>query len=107
LSSLAAREVFVGTMGTLMALGGENDASEGLVKALREAKGADGLPRYTLATAVSLLLFFAVALQCVSTIAVVRRETGSWRWPALQFASFFLLAYALAFAGYRLASFLL
>jgi ferrous iron transport protein B len=93
LSSLAAREVFVGTMGSLMAMSGDAGA-EDLSKALQSA--------YGLPTAVSLLLFFAVALQCVSTIAVVRRETGGWKWPALQFAAFFVIAYGLAFAGYTL-----
>ncbi|MEK7859184.1 MAG: hypothetical protein AAB320_08590, partial [Elusimicrobiota bacterium] len=55
-----------------------------------------------LATAVSLLLFFAVAIQCISTVAIVRRETGGWKWPAVQFAGFFALAYGLAWAGYHL-----
>lgn len=99
LSALAAREVFVGTLGTLYALGGESEGD--LAKALREAREPDGTPRYTLATAVGLLLFFAVALQCVSTIVTVRRELGSWKWPALQFAVLFALAYALAFAGFQ------
>jgi len=49
-----------------------------------------------------LLIFFAIALQCVSTIAIVRRETGGWKWPAIQFAGFFILAYALSFAAVRL-----
>jgi len=102
LSALAAREVFVGTLGTIYALGGESDASEGLISALREARNADGTKRYGLATAVSLLIFFAIALQCMSTIVTVRRETGSLRIPALQFSFLFGLAYALAFAGYRL-----
>lgn len=95
LSSLAAREVFVGTMGTLMAVGGEADDSRALAAALRRS--------YGLPTAVSLLLFFAVALQCVSTIAIVRRETGGWKWPALQFGGFFALAYGLAWAGFHAA----
>ena len=102
LSALAAREVFVGTLGTIYALGGESNASEGLIAALREARNPDGTERYGLATAVSLLIFFAIALQCISTIVTVRRETGSWEIPALQFAFLFGLAYALAFAGYRL-----
>lgn len=102
-SSLAAREVFVGTLGTLYALGGEAD-EDGLAAALAQAKNEDGSPRYGLPTAVSLLLFFAVALQCVSTIAVVRRETGGWRYPVLQFSFLFGLAYVLAFAGYRLTA---
>ena len=108
LSSLAAREVFVGTLGTIYALDpGEEGAEKGLLEALRTAKGPDGLPRYTAATAVSLLIFFAIAMQCVSTIATVRRETGGWGWPAAQFAVFFVLAYGLAWTGYRLTGLLL
>ncbi len=102
LSALAAREVFVGTLGTIYALGGESNATDGLVVALQEAKNADGTRRYSLGTAVSLLIFFAIALQCMSTIVTVRRETNSWKIPALQFAFLFGLAYALAFVGYRL-----
>jgi ferrous iron transport protein B len=104
LSSLAAREVFVGTLGTIYAMGREAGSSEGLIRALREAKKDDGSPRYTIATAAGLLIFFALALQCVSTIAIVRRETGGWKWPMIQFAGFFVLAYALSFAAVRLFS---
>lgn len=104
LSALAAREVFVGTLGTIYALGGESDASDGLIKALQEARKADGTKRYGLPTAVSLLIFFAIALQCVSTIVAVRRETNSWKIPALQFTFLFGLAYALAFAGFRITA---
>jgi len=104
LSALAAREVFVGTLGTIYALGGESNASDGLIKALREAQRPDGTKRYGLATAASLLIFFAIALQCMSTIVTVRRETNSWKIPALQFAFLFGLAYALSFAAYRLTS---
>ena len=94
LSSLAAREVFVGTMGTLMALRGETGEGQDLARALQRG--------YGLPTAVSLLLFFAIAMQCVSTIAVVRRETGGWKWPTIQFASFFTIAYALSWLGFNL-----
>lgn len=102
LSSLAAREVFVGTLGTIYAMGHETHGSEGLVRALQEAKKEDGTPRYGTPMAAGLLIFFAIALQCVSTIAIVRRETGGWTWPAIQFASLFILAYGLAFAAVRL-----
>lgn len=95
LSSMAAREVFVGTLGTLYAMSGESQA-EGLAQALAR--------RYPLPVATSLLLFFALALQCVSTIVVVRRETGSWKWPAVQAGTLFVLAYTLAFAGHRLTA---
>jgi len=105
LSALAAREVFVGTLGTIYALGGESNAEDGLISALQGAKNENGTRRYTLATAASLLVFFAIALQCISTIVTVRRETGSWKIPALQFSFLFSLAYALAFASYRLTLF--
>lgn len=104
MSSLAAREVFVGTLGTIYAMGREAGASEGLVRALREAKKDDGSPRYGVATAAGLLIFFAIALQCISTIAIVRRETGGWKWPAIQFTAFFVIAYSLSFLAVRLMS---
>lgn len=102
MASLAAREVFVGTLGTIYAMGREEGDAHGLIAALRDAKNTDGSPRYGIPTAVGLLIFFAIALQCVSTIAIVRRETGGWKWPAIQFASFFVIAYALSFAAVRL-----
>jgi ferrous iron transport protein B len=102
MSSLAAREVFVGTLGTIYAMGREAGSSEGLISALRDAKKPDGSPRYTIATAAGLLIFFALALQCVSTIAIVRRETGGWKWPAIQFSCYFVLAYALSLAAVHL-----
>lgn len=94
-SSLAAREVIVGTLGTIY--GVEEGAAEGsleLQKALRSHLDLGG--------AVALLVFFAFALQCMSTVAVMRRETGGWRWPALQFGYMLLLAYGSAFIAYRL-----
>jgi ferrous iron transport protein B len=104
MASLAAREVFVGTLGTIYAMGREEGDSQGLIRALRDAKKDDGSPRYGIPTAIGLLIFFAIALQCVSTIAIVRRETGGWKWPAIQFASFFFIAYALSFAAVRFLS---
>jgi ferrous iron transport protein B len=88
LSSVLAREVMVGTMGTLY---GADPATQSL--SLQTALHHD-LP---LGGAIALMVFFAFALQCTSTIAVVRRETNSWRWPALQFAYMLLLAYGAAF----------
>jgi ferrous iron transport protein B len=106
MSSMAAREVFVGTLGTIYAMGRAEGADEGLIRELRSAKKPDGTPLYGLPTAVGLLIFFAVALQCISTIAIVRRETGGWKWPMIQVSSLFALAYALAFAAVRLTAFL-
>ena len=89
ISSLAAREVIVGTLGTIY---GIEEATEGSLE-LQEA-----LQGYLdLGAAVGLLVFFAFALQCVSTIAVMRRETAGWKWPALQFSYMLVLAYVGAF----------
>ncbi len=97
-TSLAAREVIVGTLGALYGM--EGDAhSVGLQAALRHDLTPGG--------AVALLVFFAFAMQCVSTIAVVRRETGGWRWPAIQFGWMTFLAYVGAFVANRLVTILL
>ncbi len=84
LSSLVAREVIVGTLGTIYGIEGKAE-SEGLQQALQRD--------LTPAGAVALMIFFAFAMQCMSTIAVVRRETGGWKWPAVQFAYMTVLAY--------------
>jgi ferrous iron transport protein B len=82
LSSIAAREVMVSTMATMNNLEGAADPSESLRQALPRAKNPKtGLPLYTPLVAVSLMVFFALALQCMSTVAVAKRETNSWRWP--------------------------
>ena len=93
-ASLAAREVIVGTLGTIY---GIEDADETSLQ-LRDALQRD----LDLGSAVALLVFFAFALQCLSTVAVMRRETGGWRWPAAQFTYMLALAYAAAFAANRL-----
>jgi ferrous iron transport protein B len=90
ISSLAAREVIVGTLGAIYGMEG-SDGSEGLQAALRRD--------LTPAGAVALLVFFAFAMQCMSTVAVVRRETGGWRWPVLQFSYMGALAYLGAFVA--------
>jgi ferrous iron transport protein B len=109
LASLAAREVFVSTIGTVFAL--EQDSvehdSSSLARALRDAKNPDGTQAYSLATCLSLLVFFAFSLQCISTIGVARRETNSWKIPALMFAYMFVLAYTAAFTVFHVASLLL
>ncbi len=93
ISSLAAREVIVGTLGTIYGM--ENGAStQGLQAALQQDLTPGG--------AVALLVFFAFAMQCISTIAVVRRETAGWKWPLIQFAYMGALAYAGAFAANRI-----
>jgi len=96
-TSLAAREVIVGTLGTIYGMEGTSE-SVGLQSALRRD--------LTPAGAVALLVFFAFAMQCLSTIAVVRRETGGWRWPAVQFTYMGLLAWTGAFVAFRVTTWL-
>ena len=93
--SLAAREVFVSTLALSTAT--ENDAS--LPDRLHELRRPDGTPVYDGATVAALLVFFVYALQCMSTVAVLRRETNSWKWPLIAFSSMFVLAYAGAFVA--------
>ncbi len=95
ITSLAAREVIVGTLGTIYGMEGSKDAA-GLQAALQKDLSFGG--------AVALLIFFAFAMQCMSTVAVVRRETGGWTWPAIQFSYMGLLAYVCAFLANTLLS---
>ena len=103
ITSFAAREVFVGTMATIYSVEGGNDADE---STLRQKMGAavrpDGSKVYTLATGVSLLIFYVLAMQCMSTLAVVKRETRSWKWPVFQLVYMTALAYLMSFLAYQL-----
>jgi ferrous iron transport protein B len=102
IAGLAAREVIVSALGQIYAVQ-EAAGFEGLRDALRNDRDPQtGESRFSLATALSLLVFFVFALQCTSTIVVMGRETGSWRWPALAFAYTFGLAYAASFVTYRI-----
>lgn len=100
LSSFAAREVFVGTMATLYSVGNKDDDAS-LQNKMKMAKRADGNPVYTLASGISLMLFYAFAMQCMSTLAVVRRETRSWKWVVVQWSYMAVLAYAAALIAYQ------
>jgi ferrous iron transport protein B len=103
IGSLAAREVFVSTMGIVYSV--ENDAPDAtetlLSDTMRAEKRADGTPVYTLLTGLALMVFYVLAMQCLSTLAVVRRETNSWGWPAFQFVYMTVLAYGAAFLVYQ------
>lgn len=103
ITSFAAREVFVGTMATLYSVG-ETDAETGdtLTKKMQSAKHSDGTKVYTTATGFSLLIFYLLAMQCMSTLAVVKRETGSWKWPLIQLLYMTTLAYLLSFLTYQI-----
>jgi ferrous iron transport protein B len=104
ISSFAAREVFLSTMSLVYNVG-KYDRSEaktsGLEKSLQAQRRPDGTPVYTPLTAVTLMVFYVFALQCASTVAVVRRETNSWRWPLFQWLYMGALAWGLAFITYR------
>jgi ferrous iron transport protein B len=102
-ASLGAREIMVSALAQIYAVQ-EVDGFEGLRHALRNDRDPEtGEPAFTLAKALSILVFFVFALQCTSTLVVMARETGGWRWPALAFAYMFGLAYAASFVTYRIA----
>ncbi len=103
-ASFAAREVFVSTMSTVYNVGEFNDSDEGmktLEQTLREQERPDGSPVYTTLTGITLMVFYVFAMQCVSTVAVVRRETNSWKWPVFQWFYMGVLAWGLAFLTYH------
>jgi len=103
ITSFAAREVFVGTMATIYSVNGSAEKMESVQKKMGSAKNPEtGQPVFTLAVAFSLMMFYAFAMQCASTVAVVYRETKNWRWPAIQFAYMAVLAYAASFIAYHL-----
>jgi len=103
ITSFAAREVFVGTMATIYSVDGDADRIDSVQDKMRNAKNPNnGKPVFTLAVAFSLMMFYAFAMQCSSTVAVVYRETKNWRWPAAQFVYMTLLAYGAAFLVYNL-----
>ncbi len=99
-TSFAAREVFVGTMATLYSVEASDNSS--LTDKLRAAKRPDGTPVYSLAAALSLMIFYVLAMQCMSTLAVVRRETGTWKWPTIQFFMMTGLAYVMSWITFTL-----
>ena len=101
ITSFAAREVFVGTMATLYSVGDDADAnSSTLRQKMAAAKRADGTKVYDLATGLSLLVFYVIAMQCMSTLVIVKRETKTWKWPVIQFIYMTGLAYLLSWVTY-------
>lgn len=104
-TSFAAREVFVGTMSTIYSVGqDENQQMTIREKMKNDIDPATGKSRYSTAAGWSLILFYAFAMQCMSTMAVVKRETGSWKWPLLQFGYMAALAWLSSFTVYNLLS---
>lgn len=100
ITSFAAREVFVGTMATLYSVDENNTAT--LQEKMENAKRPDGSKVYTLATAMSLIIFYVLAMQCMSTLAVVKRETKSWKWPTIQLVYMTALAYVCSWITFLL-----
>jgi ferrous iron transport protein B len=104
ITSFAAREVFVSTMSTVYNVGQADDSEAGtktLAQTLRAQKRPDGTPVYTTLVAITLMVFYVFALQCASTVVVVRRETNSWKWPLFQWVYMGILAWGLAFITYQ------
>jgi len=104
ITSFAAREVFVGTMATLYSVDADDSNVQTLRQKMQTAERPDGSKVYTLATGVSLMLFYLLAMQCMSTLAVVKRETQSWKWPIIQLLYMTGLAYLMAFVAYQVLS---
>ncbi len=103
ITSFAAREVFVGTMATLYSVEGGKDADpQTLHDRMKSATRQDGTPVYTLAAGVSLMIFYVLAMQCMSTLAVVKRETRSWKWPVIMLVYMTGLAYVVSFVAFQL-----
>lgn len=101
ISSFAAREVFVGTLATIYSVG--NDDVETIKNRMAaEVNPSTGAPLFNLASGISLLLFYAFAMQCMSTLAIVKRETNSWKWPLWQLTSMTVLAYLVALTAFQI-----
>ena len=100
ITSFAAREVFVGTLATIYSVGSEEEISI-KNKMKKEVDTVSGRPIYNFASGISLLLFYAFAMQCMSTLAIVKRETNSWKWPIIQLAAMTTIAYISALIAYQ------
>jgi ferrous iron transport protein B len=105
ITSFAAREVFIGTMATIYSVGDRSDDSSTVMEQMRQEINPDtGKAFYTVPVALSLLVFYVFAMQCMSTLAVVYRETKSWKWPTIQFIYMTLLAYVSSLLVYQILS---
>jgi ferrous iron transport protein B len=102
ITSFAAREVFVGSMATIYAVEDDGEKQTPLIEKLHKEKRSDGSQVYSLATGVSLMVFYAFAMMCMATLAVVKRETKSWKWPLVQLGYMGFLAYFGALITYQI-----
>jgi len=101
ITSFAAREVFVGSLSTIYAAQSDQEEHTKLMQRLKNEKKADGTPQFTLRAGVSLMVFYVYAMQCISTLAVVKKETQSWFWPIVQAIVFGVMAYLMAFLAFN------
>lgn len=104
ITSFAAREVFVGSLATIYSVHDDGEENESLIQHLRNEKRDDGSKVYSLATGLSLMVFYVYAMQCMATLAVVKRETKSWKWPLFQIGYMGVLAYLGALTVFHLFS---
>ena len=100
ISSFAAREVFVGTLATIYSVG--NDSQETIKNKMSAEIRPDGSPLFNLASGISLMLFYAFAMQCMSTLAIVKKETNGWKWPLIQLVAMTFIAYFVALIVYQI-----
>jgi ferrous iron transport protein B len=102
IASFAARETLVSTLSIVYSIDSKADStSPSLIEAIRTARRPDGSPAWTPLVAVSMMVFFVLACQCMSTVAIVRRETNSWRWPLFMVGYMLVVAYVASFVTYQ------
>jgi ferrous iron transport protein B len=107
ITSFAAREVFVGTLAVIYNIENYDDSKvkkRELKNIMQQETDENGNKIFTLASGISLLLFYAFAMQCMSTLAIVKKETNSWKWPAIQFIIMTLIAYIVSLIAFQLIS---
>lgn len=103
-TSFAAREVFVGTLATIYSVGSSSEDEDTIKSKMAAEVHSNGKKVFTLASGISLLLFYAFAMQCMSTLAIVKRETNSWKWPIIQLGSMTIVAYVAALIAFQFIS---
>ena len=101
-SSFAAREVFVGTLATIYSVGNHSDEEATIKEQMKNEIREDGSKTFGFATGISLLIYYALAMQCISTLAIVKKETNSWKWPLVQLIFMSGLAYLSALLAYQI-----
>ena len=101
-TSFAAREVFIGTLATIYSVGSADEEGDTIKSKMESEVHSSGGKVFTFASGISLMLFYAFAMQCMSTLAIVKRETNSWRWPLIQLFGMTAIAYIVALIAFQL-----